>query len=65
MGFFSKLQHNLKRLNNGNSRKEDNSLDYSDTKKIEYSQHMPETYQSLELPDDELVPFTEEILDTN
>ena len=65
MRFFSKLQNNLKGLYNGNSRKEDISLDYSDVKEIKDSQHMSETYQPIELPDNELVPFTEDVLDIN
>lgn len=51
MGFFNKLQHNLKGLYNGISKEEE----------------MPtlETHQSMEFPEDELAPFTDEVLDTN
>ena len=65
MGFFSKLQHNLKGLYNGDSRKEDNSLNHSDVKEIKDSQHESETDQPIELPNNELAPFTDEVLDTN
>ena len=65
MGFFSKLQHNLKGLYNGDSKKEDNSLNHSDVKEIKDSQHESETDQPIELPNNELAPFTDEVLDTN
>ena len=65
MGFFSKLQHNLKGLYNGDSKKEDNSLNHSDVKEIKDSQHESETDQPIELPNNEIAPFTDEVLDTN
>lgn len=65
MGFFSKLQDNLKEIYKGKSEKEAISLDYFDGKEMKDSQHMSEPYQPIELPDDELVTFTEEVLDTN
>ena len=65
MGFFSKLQHNLKGLYNGDSRKEDNSLNHSGVKEIKDSQHESETDQPIELPNDEIAPFSDEVLDTN
>lgn len=65
MGFFSKLQDNLKEIYKGKSEKEAISLDYFEVKEMKDSQHMSEPYQPIELPDDELVTFTEEVLDTN
>ena len=65
MGFLGKLQDNLKGIYNRKSGKEDTSLDHSDVKEIKDSQHMSEAYQPIELPDNELVPFAEEVLDTN
>ncbi len=62
MGIFDKLQHNLKKLQ---SKKDDKALDFSDAKEIEHQQHTYETYQPIELPEDELVSFSDEILDTN
>ena len=62
MGIFDKLQHNLKKLQ---SKKDDKALDFSDAKEIEHQQHTYETYQLIELPEDELVSFSDEILDTN
>ena len=62
MGILNKLQHNLKRLQR---KKDDNVLDFSDVKEIEHQQHTYETYKSIELPKDELVSFSDEILDTN
>ena len=62
MGIFDKLQHNLKKLQ---SKKDDKALGFSDAKEIEHQQHTYETYQPIELPEDELVSFSDEILDTN
>ena len=62
MGILNKLQHNLKRLQR---KKDDNVLDFSDVKEIEHQQHTYETYKSIELPKDELVSFSDEVLDTN
>ena len=62
MGIFDKLQHNLKKLQ---SKKDDKALDFSDAKEIEHQEHTYETYQLIELPEDELVSFSDEILDTN
>ena len=51
MGFFNKLQHNLKGIYNGISKEEEMPT--------------PETHQSMEFPEDELVSFSYEVLDTN
>ena len=68
MGFFSKLQHNLKGLYNGIfTGNNDNAVASSNAnlKEQKHLQETDETYQLMELPKDELVSFSDEVLDTN
>ena len=68
MGFFSKLQHNLKGLYNGTFKENNDNIETSsktNSKERKHLQEIDETYQPMELPEDELVTFSDEVLDTN
>ena len=68
MGFFSKLQHNLKGLYNGTFKENNDNIETSSKTKAKERKHLQEideTYQPMELPEDELVTFSDEVLDTN
>ena len=68
MRFFSKLQHNLKGLYNGTFKENNDNIETSSKTKAKERKHLQEideTYQPMELPEDELVTFSDEVLDTN